>query len=199
MSNWDVIVIGGGAAGLFASASAAKQGARTLLLEKNNKIGVKILMSGGTRCNITHDCNARSIADAFGKKQGRFLYPALGKLPPEEVIRIVESYGVPTKAESTGKIFPVSDRSVDVRDALMEFARDKGATLKTNSAVEQIDWVDSNFHVSIKNDVHTSPAIVITTGGKSYPGCGTTGEGYAWAERFQHSIVSPVPALTVVA
>lgn len=202
MENWDVIVVGGGAAGLMAAASAAACRKRTLLLEKNNKLGVKILMSGGTRCNITHECDARGISEAFGLKgknsQGQFLRSALGALSPAEVVRIVESHGVPTKVESTGKIFPVSDRAIDVRDALVDFARLSGAVLKQGQDVQSVACVDGQFEISTSVEQHAAPSIIITTGGKSYPGCGTTGDGYAWAKSFGHSIVSPVPALTPV-
>ena len=202
MNKWDVIVIGGGAAGLMSAASAAGCHKRTLLLEKNNKLGVKILMSGGTRCNITHECDARGISEAFGlhgkHSQGQFLRSALGALPPAEVVRIVETNGVLTKVESTGKIFPVSDRAIDVRDALVNFARQLGATLQAGQGVESIGYSDGLFDVCTQSEKFSAPSIIITTGGKSYPGCGTTGDGYAWAEKFGHSIVAPVPALTPV-
>ena len=110
----DVIVIGCGAAGLMAAASAGARGRRVLVLEKNSKPGVKILISGGTRCNITHHCDVRGISEAFGR-QGRFLLSALAGLSPEDVIHTIEAQGVKTKVESTGKIFPESDRAIDVR------------------------------------------------------------------------------------
>ena len=127
-------MIGGGAAGLMAAASAAKSGRQVLLLEKNKKFGVKILMSGGTRCNITHNCDSREIVAAFGR-QGKFLHSALAALPPHEVVELFESLGVATKTESTGKIFPVSNRAIDVRDALVRFATSQGCTLQNNSPV----------------------------------------------------------------
>ena len=121
LSQWDVIIVGAGAAGLMAAASAASRGLRVLLLEKNRKLGVKILMSGGTRCNITHNCSSAEIVSAFGR-QGKFLHSALAALPPTEVIEKIESQGVATKIESTGKIFPVSNKAIDVRDALVGLA-----------------------------------------------------------------------------
>src|SRR6187455_3502312 len=105
----DVIVLGAGAAGLMAAVQAAERGRRVLLLEKGKKPGVKILMSGGTRCNITHDCDARGIVAAFGPN-GKFLYSALAALGPREAVALFEAEGVATKVEETGKIFPVSDR-----------------------------------------------------------------------------------------
>ena len=109
--SWDVIVIGGGAAGLMAAASSAQLGKRTLLLEKNRKFGVKILMSGGTRCNITHNTDVRGIVEAFGRN-GKFLHSALSVMGPAECVELFNSLGVETKVEHTGKVFPVSNLSL---------------------------------------------------------------------------------------
>src|SRR5437868_3905722 len=116
--TWDTIVVVAGAAGLLAAARAAELGRRTLLLEKNRKAGVKILMSGGTRCNITHDCDVRGIVEAFGKN-GKFLHSALAQFTPQDVVQFFHAEGVLTKVEETGKIFPVSDRALDVQMALL--------------------------------------------------------------------------------
>src|SRR6187402_722229 len=108
--EFDVIVIGAGAAGLLAATRAAERGRRTLLLEKNRKPGVKILMSGGTRCNLTHATDRRGIVEAFGEN-GPFLHSALAALGPDELIAMFEAEGVATKIEETGKVFPVSDKA----------------------------------------------------------------------------------------
>ena len=120
--DYDAIVIGAGAAGLMAAIRAAERGRRVLLLEKAKKPGVKILMSGGTRCNITHDCDARGIVAAFGPN-GKFLHSPLAALGPRETVAFFEAEGVATKVEETGKVFPVSNRAVDVLDALLATAR----------------------------------------------------------------------------
>src|SRR5437588_6919035 len=112
-AGWDVVVIGAGAAGLMAAVHAAERGKRTLLLEKNRKPGVKILMSGGTRCNITHACDNRGIVEAFGPN-GRFLHSALACLSVADTIQFFEDLGVATKVEETGKIFPISNKALDV-------------------------------------------------------------------------------------
>ncbi len=113
-----IVVIGAGAAGMVAAAAAAERRADVVLLEKNSKAGVKILMSGGTRCNLTHDTDARGITQAFGKAS-RFLQPSVYAFPPDAVTEMCCELGVATKTESTGKIFPKSDRDLlDVRDAL---------------------------------------------------------------------------------
>src|SRR5438067_2951731 len=127
-SAWDVVVVGAGAAGLLAASQAAEQGRRTLLLEKNHKAGVKILMSGGTRCNITHATDNRGIVEAYGPP-GRFLHSALAAFSVEDTVALFEAEGVATKVEETGKVFPVSDRAADVLEALLRRLRRSGATL----------------------------------------------------------------------
>ena len=181
----------------MAATSAASRGRRVLLLEKNRKLGVKILISGGTRCNITHNCDNAGIIKAFGRN-GRFLHSALAALPPTDVINMIEAAGVATKVEETGKIFPVSDRAIDVRDALVKMAVEAGATIESESPVDRIDQTDAGFTVHVAGDngrTMNCRSLLVTTGGLSYPGCGTTGDGYAWAEQFGHSIVKTVPAL----
>lgn len=183
----------------MAAARAAECGHRTLLLEKNKQTGVKILMSGGTRCNITHATDQAGIAAAFAsfdKKQAQFLRSALAALPPEKVIDIVESQGVATKVEDTGKIFPVSNKAIDVRDALLKLAVDRGAEMRMNFAVDDIQKDADGFVVRASEQAVRGKRLLITSGGQSYPGCGTTGDGYAWARQFGHKIVNPVPALT---
>ncbi|MDE0934774.1 MAG: NAD(P)/FAD-dependent oxidoreductase [Mariniblastus sp.] len=197
MNNWNVIIIGAGAAGLMAAASAAARGQRVLLLEKNKKLGVKILMSGGTRCNITHNCDVNAIVTAFGR-QGKFLHSALSALPPKEVIEKIESQGVATKIESTGKIFPVSNKAIDVRDALVNLALTAGAQIKTEQPVLKIRKTGDKFQINTRNDQFECNALIVTTGGKSYPGCGTTGDGYRWAQQLEHSIIDTVPALVPI-
>src|SRR4051812_16902592 len=117
-SLWDAVVVGAGAAGLIAAIHAAERGRRVLLLEKGKKPGVKILMSGGTRCNITHDCDARGIVAAFGPN-GKFLHSALAAFGPRDAVAFFNGGGVATKVEETGKVFPVSDRALDVLNALL--------------------------------------------------------------------------------
>ncbi len=194
--EFDVIVIGGGAAGLWAAGTAATRGKRVLVLEKNRKPGVKILMSGGTRCNITHHCGIDGIMQAFGN-QGRFLKPALHRLSPQQVVQEFEHLGVATKIEETGKVFPVSDRALDVRDALVRRLEAAGAQLKSGVAVdgftrdEQGGWL-----VVAETVVYRAVSVVLCCGGLSYRECGTTGDGYAWVERLGHSLQPTYPALT---
>lgn len=181
----------------MAAASAAARGQRVLLLEKNKKLGVKILMSGGTRCNITHNCDVPTIVAAFGR-QGKFLHSALSALPPKEVIQKIESQGVKTKVEATGKIFPVSNKAIDVRDALVNLALSAGAEIKPEQTVLKIRKANNQFEIETQTDHFECDALIITTGGKSYPGCGTTGDGYQWGVQFGHSIIETVPALVPI-
>ena len=194
---WDVVVVGAGAAGLLAATRAAERGKRTLLVEKNRKPGVKILISGGTRCNLTHATDSRGIVEAYGR-QGRFLHSALASLSPQDLIALVEAEGVRTKVEPTGKIFPVTDRAVDVVDALLRRLRRSGAVLRLGEAVQQLARHGDHFELVTAQRVISASKVICTTGGLSYPGSGTTGDGYAWAEAMGHTIVPTRPALVPV-
>ncbi len=195
---WDVVVVGAGAAGLFAATAACRSGARTLLIEKNRKIGVKILMSGGTRCNLTQATDWRGIATAFGGQQSRFLKYALASFTPAQTVAWFESAGVPTRTESTGKIFPASNRAVEVRDALVDAARAAGVQIRSGVSVSGIRPPEPNFILETSDGHVTGYQLIITTGGQSYPECGTSGDGYAWMIRLGHRIMPPRPALTPI-
>jgi predicted Rossmann fold flavoprotein len=195
--DYDVAVIGAGAAGLLAATKAAERGRRTLLLEKNRRPGVKILMSGGTRCNLTHDTDVRGIVDAYGKP-GRFLHSPLAALSPADLVALIEAEGVPTKVEATGKIFPQSDRAADVLEALLSRLGRSGCELAVAEPVVELAKVNGGFRLETNRRTVTASHVIITTGGKSYPGSGTTGDGYAWCEALGHTIVTPRPALTPI-
>ena len=192
--DWELVVIGAGAAGLLAAARAAELGRRTLLLEKNRKPGVKILMSGGTRCNLTHDTDAAGIISEFGR-QGRFLHSALAKLGPRDLVSLFEAEGVATKVEATGKIFPVSNKATDVLAALLARLHRSGATLALGEPVTGVERFDNGFRIQTPSRTVSAEKLLITTGGQSYSGCGTTGDGYSWAAALGHTIVAPRPAL----
>ncbi len=195
-TDWDVIVVGAGAAGLLAAAVAAERGRRTLLLEKNRHAGVKILMSGGTRCNLTQSTDARGIIKAYGKA-GRFLHSALGLLDPAGLVALIEAEGVPTKIEPTGKIFPQSDKASDIVDALLRRLDRSGAGLALSEPLLELHRHEPQGYELVTSQRRlTAQSVLIATGGRSYPGSGTTGDGYAFAASLGHSILPQRPALT---
>ncbi|MFL5242583.1 MAG: NAD(P)/FAD-dependent oxidoreductase [Gemmataceae bacterium] len=193
----DVVVMGAGACGLMAAISAAESGKQTLILEKNRKPGVKILMSGGTRCNITHATDNRGIVEAYGPP-GRFLHSPLAALSVQATVDFFEAEGVATKVEETGKIFPVSNKALDVLGALLRRLNRSGATLALEEPVVDLDRTGDGFTITTSRRVITAAKVVLTTGGQSYPGAGTTGDGYALAAKFGHTIVPPRPALVPI-
>ena len=193
-SSYDVIVIGAGAAGLLSAARSAERGRRTLLVEKNRKAGVKILMSGGTRCNITHDCDAAGIIAAFGSA-GPFLHSPLAALGPRDLIELLAAESLGTKVEHGGKVFPQSDHAADVLNALLQRLHRSGAELALDEPVMSIARDGEGFRVETAKREIESEKLIVTTGGKSYPGCGTTGDGYAWLAQIGHTIRRPRPAL----
>ena len=197
VDRYDVVVIGAGAAGLVAATVAAERGRRTLLVEKNRKPGVKILMSGGTRCNLTQATNNRGIVAAFGPS-GRFLHSALAALSVDDTIAMFEAEGLATKVESTGKIFPASDRALDVLNALLGRLKRTNCELALGEAVSDIGRVREGFAVVTSARTVHAARVILTTGGQSYPGCGTTGDGYRFAAALRHTIVPPRPALVPI-
>jgi predicted Rossmann fold flavoprotein len=194
MMDWDIVVVGAGAAGLMAALRAAECGRRVLLLEKNRKAGVKILMSGGTRCNLTHATDNRGIVEAFGPA-GRFLHSALAAFSVRDTIAWFESAGVATKVEETGKIFPVSNKALDVLNALLRRLHASGAQLCLEEPLLDLQPRSPGFTLTTPHRVLSAERAIVTTGGQSYPGSGTTGDGYVWTARLGHTIVAPRPAL----
>lgn len=181
----------------MAALRAAERGMKVLLLEKNRRPGVKILMSGGTRCNITHACDNRGIVAAY-REQGKFLHSALAAFSVEQTLQFFHDAGVPTKVEEMGKVFPVSNCATDVLEALLRRLRHSGATLTTEAPLTEITRTTNQFHLITPHRTLCAEKVILTTGGQSYPGSGTTGDGYRWAMLFGHTIVPPRPALTPI-
>lgn len=198
MKPIDVVVLGAGAAGLLAAARCAERGRRTVLLEKNRKPGVKILISGGTRCNVTHDADREGVMEAFGRN-GRFLRTALTAFGPDDLVRLLNAEGVATKVESTGKVFPVSDRALDVQQALLRRLGRSGCDLRLGAPAVEVERGSRGFRVRAADGEFLAEKLILATGGRSYPGCGTVGDGYAWLERLGHSVVPTRPALVPIA
>ncbi len=195
----DVIVIGGGPAGLFAAGFAARQGARVLLLEKQARCGSKILITGKGRCNVTHDeADPRLFAEQFGRP-GKALLTALFRFGSRDTMRFFAERGVPLKVERGGRIFPQNGRAEDVQEALVRFARDAGVTIRTGCTVNQLLYEHQRVTgVQIGQDSISAGNFVLATGGLSYPETGCTGDGYDWARACGHQVVPPEPALVPV-
>ena len=196
-SDWDAVIIGAGAAGLLAAIRASERGRRVLVIEKNPRPGAKILMSGGGRCNLTHDTDARGIAATFGPP-GRFLHSALTAFGPRDIITLMESEGVPTRTEEGGKVFPLGGKSSDVLEALLRYLRRGACAIAIGEPVKDLSRDGDGFLLSTSRRTLRCGRVVVTTGGRSYPACGTTGDGYRWARALRHTVAPPRPALVPV-
>lgn len=190
----EVIVVGAGPAGLLAAIRSAELGRRTLLIERNRKLGVKILMSGGTRCNVTHQTDRQGIVPAFGEN-GKFLHSALTRFSPNDIVAMLAAEGVGIKTEPNGKIFPASDRALDVQQALIRRLERSSCVIQNLFRVREIERRAGGFAVIGDEREFFGNHLILATGGQSYPGCGTTGDGYRWAANFGHTLVPPHPAL----
>ncbi|NUN51115.1 MAG: aminoacetone oxidase family FAD-binding enzyme, partial [Candidatus Brocadiae bacterium] len=197
-SPHDVLVLGAGAAGLVAAFRAAELGADVVLLEKNTRPGLKILISGGGRCNVTHDGDARGVAEAFGEG-GAFLRPALAAFPPRAVREMFEAEGVALYVEEeSGKVFPRSETARDILDALLRRLERSGARLDCGAPAMAVKRSAGGFAVETPRGTLHARRVIVTTGGRSYAKTGTTGDGYAIAAGFGHTIVPTHPALVAL-
>ncbi len=186
--QYDGIVIGGGPAGMFAAITAAQQGCRVLLLEKNDRLGKKLLITGKGRCNITNDCTSQEILQN-APRNGRFLYSAMESFPPEAIKTFLEANGCPVKTERGNRVFPVSDRSQSVLEALQRALRANLVDVRT-ARVKKILTQEGNVTgvVTDKEEISSS-WVILATGGLSYPTTGSTGDGYAMAKALGHTII----------
>ena len=186
--NYDGIVIGGGPAGMFAAVTAAQRGQRVLLLERNDRLGKKLLITGKGRCNVTNDCSAQEILQNV-PRNGRFLYSAMNAFPPERIKAFLEEQGCPLKTERGNRVFPVSDRSQSVLEALQGAMRRHGVQVR-NSRVREI-LTDAGAVSGVRTERETLSAqwVILATGGLSYPTTGSTGDGYAMAKALGHTII----------
>jgi len=191
-----VAVVGGGAAGMFASVFAARNGNEVHVFEKNEKLGKKLFITGKGRCNIT---NAAEIEDFFKNipRNPKFLYSALYSFTNEDVMTMVKKQGVALKTERGGRVFPVSDKSSDILRAFSARVRDTGVKVLLNTEVKAAakEPEGEGFLVSYNGTTHRFDALVFATGGASYPATGSTGDGYRFAKSFGHTVTEIVPAL----
>ncbi len=194
-ANRRVIVVGGGASGLMAAGQAAKLGAETLLLEKMERPARKLRITGKGRCNLTNVAPLREFISHFGPN-GRFLRQAFSRFFTDDLVTFFEGLGVRTVTERGGRVFPVSDRAQDVVDALVTWASTCDATLRTGSPVERLLVEKERVVGAASGDrLYRADAVIVATGGASYPGTGSTGDGYRLAESVGHTIVPIRPAL----
>lgn len=192
--KYDVIVIGGGPAGLMASASAGMHGARVMLLEKGGKLGRKLAISGGGRCNVT---NIKEIDELIRHipGNGRFLYSVFSIFNNRDLVRFFEEMGVPLKEEDHGRMFPVSDSAQSVVQALVKKVKAVGTDIYLHMPVKRVLYENGKVKgVLCQNgDVWHAPAVVVAVGGKAVPQTGSTGDGYTWAEEAGHTITELFP------
>ena len=191
-----ILVVGGGAAGLWAAEVAARSGAEVVVLEKTSRTGTKVLASGGSHCNLTTTLGAAQAAQHFRRTGALFLRPALAELSPRAIRQRFGSWGVPTVEAPLEKVFPASHRARDVRDALEAAAVSAGARIQLNSPVQSIQRAGGDWVLTLRDGCRLeSNKVILASGGKSYPTTGTTGDGYAWLEALNLPIVPPSPAL----
>ncbi len=199
MKKHDIVVIGGGPAGMFAAGFAARKGARVLLLEKNRRCGAKILITGKGRCNITNsEEEPRKFAEHFGRN-GRAFLTALYAFGTAEVVAFFEKQGLNLKVERGGRIFPDRGDAKDVNRVLETFVAESGVELRTSCEVTGVNFADNKvISVSTYQGEFTAPKLIIATGGLSYPETGCTGDGYGWAKQCGHRLITQQPALVPI-
>ena len=195
--EYDLIVIGGGPSGMMAAGRAAENGAHVLLLEKNKTLGKKLLLTGKGRCNLTNaEFDNRAFINKFGRK-GQFLFSPLSKFGIQDTINFFNKNGLPTKIERGKRVFPKSDKSIDVLNVLIKYLKKNKVDIRTQAVVKKITC----FHKKIENIILTNGDKVkgnnyaICTGGKSYPETGSNGAGYNWLKGMEHRVIKPRPAL----
>ncbi|MGA9348379.1 MAG: NAD(P)/FAD-dependent oxidoreductase [Anaerolineae bacterium] len=203
MTGRRVIVVGGGAAGLMAAGQAAELGAETLLLEKMNRPGRKLRIAGKGRCNLTNVASLSEFITHFGPN-GRFLRQAFSRFSNSDLVAFFEELGVHTVTERGGRVFPASSQAQDVVEALVQWVGERGVTLRSRSPVERLlveegrvvgVQVSRNQVFGEESGFYSADAVIVATGGASYPATGSTGDGYRLAQAGGHTIVPIRPAL----
>ncbi len=189
-----VAVIGGGPAGILSAAYAAKGGAFVTLFEKNEKLGKKLYITGKGRCNITNASDIQNIM-ANTMRNPKFLYSALNNFDSFDTVSLIESLGVKTKVERGNRVFPLSDKSSDILKAFTTLLKDCKVNVRLNSSVTDIKKEDSVFFVEVNGAEETFDAVILATGGASYPLTGSTGDGYGFAAALGHTVTSIRPSL----
>ena len=192
--RYDGIVIGGGPAGMFAAITAAQQGSKVLLLEKNDRLGKKLLITGKGRCNVTNNCSAQEVLQNV-PRNGRFLYSAMNAFPPEKIMAFFEEDGCPLKTERGNRVFPVSDRSQSILECLRNTMRKAGVVVRTENVKNILTEDGKCCGVQTQMGSYESDWVILATGGVSYPATGSTGDGYRMAKELGHAVVEPEGSL----
>lgn len=190
-----VVVVGGGAAGLMAAGTAAQLGKQVVLVEKNNRMGRKLGITGKGRCNVTNDCTMQEVIEAVPTNP-RFLYSALSRFSPQDVMAFFEELGVPLKTERGRRVFPQSDRAADIIDAMVRFLHANNVRI-VHAAVKRLLFAESAVRgVQLSDGTELlAGQVIVACGGMSYPGTGSTGDGYKLARQAGHTIVPLRPSL----
>ena len=193
----DVLVIGAGPAGLMAAAEAASRGKSVLVLEKNRLPGRKLRITGKGRCNVTNACARIDELMENVPRGGRFLYGAFSRCMPYDIIDLFEGLGVPLKIERGSRVFPVSDNANDIADALARYAETCGAKIFTGTEVSALLLKDGAVSgvKTAGGKTYEASAVVVATGGLSYPATGSTGDGYRFAKAAGHTVTPLKPSL----
>ena len=185
--TFDGIVIGGGPAGMFAAITAAQQGQKVLLLERNDRLGKKLLITGKGRCNVTNNCTEQEVLQNV-PRNGRFLYSAMAACPPEKVMRFFEDHGCALKTERGNRVFPVTDKSQSVLECLQNELRRQKVTVRTARVKKIMTEKAGVSGVRTENETIAASWVILATGGLSYPTTGSTGDGYAMAAALGHTV-----------
>lgn len=192
-----VIVIGGGASGLIAAGTASKTADKVILIEKNDIIGKKLLITGKGRCNITNSADIEDMISQY-PRNSKFLYSALYTFTNDDIIRLIEEQGVKTKVERGGRVFPVSDKAGDVVSALKRYAFQNNVELVRGTAKSLIIENGEAKGIRTEREDIRGDSVIVCTGGKSYPRTGSTGDGYKFAKQAGHTIIEPKASLIPV-
>ena len=195
---YDLIVVGAGAAGMMAAGKAAENGCSVLLLDKNERPGRKIMITGKGRCNVTNNCDRDRLMSAV-KRNPRFLYGAFDSFTPQDVMAFFEEQGVPLKTERGNRVFPQSDKAVDIVDALHRFVKKNGVSMRQNRVISLICEDGAVCGVKTADDsVYKAKTVLLATGGKSYPLTGSNGDGYQLAKAVGHTVTELSASLVAV-
>lgn len=194
MTSKKVVVIGAGAAGMMTGGIAAQYGASVTIIEKNQRVGRKILITGKGRCNITNNCDEQTFIQNV-PVNGRFLYSAINSFNSQDVMSFFENLGLKLKTERGNRVFPQSDRAMDVVDTLYSFVTDNGCKIVNDSVKELIIENGEVIGVKTENDTFYADSVIVCSGGKSYPLTGSTGDGYILAKQAGHTLIDLKPSL----